>query len=189
VLASLDEGGLMLPPLTAPVLAMLVLVSAGASAATYSGRWPGAVESSGMLAARSITGDDAPSALWILTPEEFRTETERLYVIDGRPGPSLLGARDPDGGEGGLTTYRYVPGDGTDAAELAPLVATRSGFAGFPLRAETPHAADTSYALVHASHSYALVTPIPAAVLLLAPALGGLGIIAWRQRRRDKAVA
>jgi hypothetical protein len=171
----------MLLRLKAAVLATLVLAPGGASAAAYLG-WPASDADRLVPAAPTATVEAPPAALWTLSPEEHRAETEALYLNGGRPGLPWLG-------DGGLTTYRYLPGDDPDAVGLAPLVATTNALADLSLDDELHPAGSTSYALVHASTSYALVTPIPAAVALLTPALGGLAMLAWRQRRRDKVVA
>jgi hypothetical protein len=168
----------MLLRLKAAVLATLMLAPGGASAAAYLG-WPASDADRSVPAA---TEEAPPAALWTLSPEEHRAGSEALYLNGGRPGLRWLG-------DGDLTTYHYLPGDDPDAVGLAPLVATTNALADLSLDDEPHPAGSTSYALVHTSTSYALVTPIPAAVALLTPALGGLAMLAWRQRRRDKLVA
>jgi hypothetical protein len=171
----------MLLRLKAAVLATLVLAPGGASAAAYLGS-PASGPDHPAPAARIATDKATSDAPWTFPPEA-------LYLHGGRPGLGWLGDKGLADGDDGLTTYHYLPGGDADAVGLAPLAATTHALTALSLDEQPRPAGSTSYALVHAGTSYALVTPIPAAVALLGPALGGLAMLAWRQRRRDKALA
>jgi hypothetical protein len=131
--------------------------------------------------------EDAFAPLLIELPAKLM----RLYLDDGVQDLDWLGG--DEAGDAGLlgiagedgTTYRYLPpGSTSEAVSLAPLVATKSGLADYPLRERTTGTLGTSYTVVPESGTLELVSPVPAAALLFGSALSGLGTLAWRQRRR-----
>lgn len=128
----------------------------------------------GAAAAVLDTGGPAPLAATAAVPPAPPAQPEPLM-------PGLLG-------EGGLTTYSYVPASELGALDLGALFETRRAFANLPASGHNvPGFAVTTYSVVAAGgDTQDLVSPIPAAAVLFGSALGGLGALAWRQRHRGR---